>query len=521
MSKYAYKLAGIALSLSVCVSTAALAQSEKTWEGTWETSYGPIEFVENGKHVYGDYQGDKTIEGVLSKDGMILRALFRYPDGRSGVVEFVQSGDDGNRISGKWIWTNQNNLPLPKWDVKDVGGNWRGTRRNTARPRIDNFRTTPTLPATVNAAQGRYRPWMSTIANMTFAEANARTSAPRTGGPPISDGLNFGRALTPSKLATAYKMQEHVAAVSEKGGQFSSSGEVAAKAAFEEMGYTLLGRGIITTTDSNYSLARASIARLGKSVVVTFRGTGGDNFIETAGTAILSDARVAAVPPSFVAQNRRGTMLVHKGFLTTYMKLRGEIVRALSVDEPVHLYITGHSLGGAMASLMGLDMALNFPNRFSTITVITSGAPRVGNSSFKNNFERAVPDNLRIILNRDPVPTVPWFDGKYVHAGRSLVLTEGSGALVPHADQDVYPNVVQFPYHANEKYKDTVFKLAQNAARNSNLNPYGDAWANAATKSFYDLSKERSLAERARNAAQGAKDKARDAADTVRGWLGF
>jgi triacylglycerol lipase len=51
---------------------------------------------------------------------------------------------------------------------------------------------------------------------------------------------------------------------------------------------------------------------------------------------------------------------VHKGFLTAYNSVRPALLQLLSKvvadGEPWHVYTTGHSLGGALATLCALDL---------------------------------------------------------------------------------------------------------------------------------------------------------------------
>ena len=95
-------VAGAAAALLASLSTTAIAQSTyEPWEGTWETTYGEVRLVENGKYVYGDYADVGQIQGVLNEDKSIMRGVFTRTNGSVGYIEWVQSGDDGNRISSR------------------------------------------------------------------------------------------------------------------------------------------------------------------------------------------------------------------------------------------------------------------------------------------------------------------------------------------------------------------------------------------------------------------------------------
>lgn len=84
---------------------------------------------------------------------------------------------------------------------------------------------------------------------------------------------------------------------------------------------------------------------------------------------------------------------VSYGFLQQY---RGE--------KDARLLLTGHSLGGAVATIMGqrlIDFGFN-PDR---LQVITFGAPAVGNEAFKKMYGKRL-DLIRVTNTEDPVPLV-------------------------------------------------------------------------------------------------------------------
>jgi predicted lipase len=79
---------------------------------------------------------------------------------------------------------------------------------------------------------------------------------------------------------------------------------------------------------------------------------------------------------------------------------------ALSFEKPLaSLVVCGHSLGGAMATLLALDLTVN--TDFGVPTVYTYASPRVGDSAFVNLYNRRVPDTLRIANRADLVPKLP------------------------------------------------------------------------------------------------------------------
>ena len=89
------------------------------------------------------------------------------------------------------------------------------------------------------------------------------------------------------------------------------------------------------------------------------------------------------------------------------------------------IYVTGHSLGGALATLYGYELSLLLPN--VDIQVITFGSPRVGDIRFQKAFEmREHLSCLRVANSRDPITVLPMFF--YSHVGQELVLTENGSS---------------------------------------------------------------------------------------------
>ena len=105
-----------------------------------------------------------------------------------------------------------------------------------------------------------------------------------------------------------------------------------------------------------------------------------------------------------------------KGETTRYNKLSAaeqvmqELKRLLEFfkgrGEEVSLTITGHSLGGALALLTAYDAASSLPH-LDHISVISFGAPRVGNIAFRDKMNELGVKILRVVIRQDIVPKVP------------------------------------------------------------------------------------------------------------------
>lgn len=95
----------------------------------------------------------------------------------------------------------------------------------------------------------------------------------------------------------------------------------------------------------------------------------------------------------------------HIGFTGIYSSARKQIKSALKrLSEDKALFITGHSLGAALAILCAVDVAANTSrNPF----LFTYGSPRVGDPAFSKTFKQYVPDSYRFANRFDPVTYAP------------------------------------------------------------------------------------------------------------------
>jgi hypothetical protein len=111
---------------------------------------------------------------------------------------------------------------------------------------------------------------------------------------------------------------------------------------------------------------------------------------------------------------------VHKSFYKSYTSIADQIqlaARALLAQcKRCHIYVTGHSLGGAIATLAAGDLYSLTPD----ITLYTYGSPRVGNLKFASYMDRILPDSFRIVNNQDLVPHLPQRFIGYRHIGHEV-----------------------------------------------------------------------------------------------------
>lgn len=103
---------------------------------------------------------------------------------------------------------------------------------------------------------------------------------------------------------------------------------------------------------------------------------------------------------------------VHRGFYHAWDSVRERVVaevrRLHKIQPTAQIFVTGHSLGAALAVLCAAELgaskqSLGFPIE----GVYTYGEPRVGNQAFHDFYNTGTKVSWRITHWKDPVPTLP------------------------------------------------------------------------------------------------------------------
>ncbi|KAK9087589.1 hypothetical protein Syun_029983 [Stephania yunnanensis] len=186
-----------------------------------------------------------------------------------------------------------------------------------------------------------------------------------------------------------------------------------------------------TSTDTQVALWRDSSRR---RLVVAFRGTEQAKWKDLRTDLMLVPA---GLNPERVGGDSKEEVQVHSGFLSAYDSVRNRLMSLIKlsigiVDDDFkviskwHIYVTGHSLGGALATLLALELSSSLMARHGAIfvTMYNFGSPRVGNKRFVEIYNKKVKDSWRIVNHRDIIPTVPRLMG-YCHVARPVYLAAG------------------------------------------------------------------------------------------------
>ena len=102
--------------------------------------------------------------------------------------------------------------------------------------------------------------------------------------------------------------------------------------------------------------------------------------------------------------------------------LKKDILNLLEEKKDYEVFVTGHSLGGALSTLFGYELSRVTSKK---VNIVSFASPRIGNSEFKNSFDkRKNLVHIRITNNRDIVTALPMINFK--HVGTNICLYENS-----------------------------------------------------------------------------------------------
>jgi triacylglycerol lipase len=140
-----------------------------------------------------------------------------------------------------------------------------------------------------------------------------------------------------------------------------------------------------------------------KDIIVVCRGTEVKEWND-----IKADLSISLVP------SRYGIGKVHRGFRAYTDKIWEPVKDHIKKTKNKDLWITGHSLGAAMATLMArrcvLDISIQVPK-----ALFTYGSPRVGNRLYIDEFNTHITHH-RWVNDGDIVTKIP-FAPFYYHSG--------------------------------------------------------------------------------------------------------
>jgi len=156
----------------------------------------------------------------------------------------------------------------------------------------------------------------------------------------------------------------------------------------------------------NKNGTQAFLAKNDEFAVLSFRGTQPDKWED-----VRTDLRVLKL--------RTVDGRVHIGFKNAFDDIKDAITAELRKHlGKMPLYITGHSLGAALATVAVQEIEEEFNDQVAAC--YTFGSPRVGDGKYEKAIK--VPF-YRIVNTTDIVTLVPFFLGSFVHVGDARYLS--------------------------------------------------------------------------------------------------
>ncbi|KAI9292456.1 alpha/beta-hydrolase, partial [Neoconidiobolus thromboides FSU 785] len=135
-----------------------------------------------------------------------------------------------------------------------------------------------------------------------------------------------------------------------------------------------------------------------KQIIVSFRGS--YNIQNWVGNARLLQSQ-------YLVESGGTDIYIHTGFKdginALLPKFKNEFDTLLKEHGDFKVIVTGHSLGGAMATLASIELKKAFGLNWDRIELFTYGEPRVGNLAFAEWFNSQTLTVSRVVNDRDIV----------------------------------------------------------------------------------------------------------------------
>ena len=207
-----------------------------------------------------------------------------------------------------------------------------------------------------------------------------------------------------------------------------------------------------------------------RTFYLTFRGTQGKK-------DILADINILR---TYLFPEGDRNILVHSGFLSYFQCVKGDILEKLECSAHLFdtIHVTGHSLGGAIATIAAGVIGQVLKEGPSSSSLVASsasapasapaektedlvlkptdihkkrivchtvGSPRVGNTHFVKWFNSHVDENMRIANDDDPVTLFP-ISFLYTHVSESICIDDHCKVKHLTTDTKWYWRLFQLPF---------------------------------------------------------------------------
>jgi predicted lipase len=199
-----------------------------------------------------------------------------------------------------------------------------------------------------------------------------------------------------------------------------------------------------------YAVAKDDI---NQRITLVFRGTENELSFRSNWSTNLYIAKTKVPVPEYLKKKVDfDNLWIHSGFYKyifektfddsddpnrlKYHEVLDDIKPLLQANPDYKLYVTGHSLGGALAGLVSFFLACD-PEIVSPVTCLTFASPRFGDSNYLEAVQVLEKEGrlrfCRIVNDNDLIAVVPMW--RFYHAGFQVRLYENSS----------YPTDISFP----------------------------------------------------------------------------
>ena len=148
-----------------------------------------------------------------------------------------------------------------------------------------------------------------------------------------------------------------------------------------------------------------------------------------------------AAQQKYVSSSGKDYGEVHEGFFKLTRDLSPSIAEvAKNLDPTIPCYVTGHSLGAAIATIAAMELIQAVPQIKDQIQLYTFAGPRVCSPTFAKIHSQLIPNAYRIVNLADTVPLVPpvTIGNYYVHVGQEWSFLAQFGDVLLNHVVDTY-----------------------------------------------------------------------------------
>ena len=175
-------------------------------------------------------------------------------------------------------------------------------------------------------------------------------------------------------------------------------------------------------------------------IVIAFRGS--ENF----GQAFVQFVQTLIYPKEAFLSEGEVQIYWKRGFETLWPCIEADLKALIAGNPSYQIWVTGHSLGGAMASLASAWLSYNNVTSRKKIISYTFGMPRVGNYDYALEHDQLVSNSWRVVNDDDAVPHFPSVaslsvvNGPYHHGVETFYSEPATSVYSKHRECHGKPN---------------------------------------------------------------------------------